>query len=331
MGKKHALRSTVRLSAFLLTSCLMVYPHAMAGADTEPAVVPGKDKDTRALGETHLATLVAQSWAADWKEAKLADIRQVKVKNQPEDGRPIWHARIAGPEGRGGYLAWDAADAGELLEFALDGPLKALKEPDGGRVEGVPPVQQFAVPDGKGGRIASGCVPTAGASVVAFWIGHGCPGLKGDAPDGEGLLPHLTRRLRERMVMIPVPDKDGFTDDGMTLAGSSDFLLKTAMEKDAEARGTKLLIERRSGFSLEIMKSEIQAGRPVLICGTFRLPHKPELVWGHEIAGVAWATVGGKTFVGVLDNFYPTRDAGTIRWVDPRDCQGLMSVRPEGK
>ena len=58
-----------------------------------------------------------------------------------------------------------------------------------------------------------------------------------------------------------------------------------------------------------------------------RVPHKPHLSWGHEVAAVGWAKVGQQEFVGVLDNFFPTSAAQTIRWIRADAFISMITLR----
>jgi hypothetical protein len=189
---------------------------------------------------------------------------------------------------------------------------------------GVPALQQFALPQAGGKRVASGCVPTSAASVVGFWIEHGDPQWRGDA--SAELLQDLARRIRGRLKMEAIPDKDGYTDDGMTLAGAMPEDLAVALQADADE--FHVPVRSRVGkFRFETLRSEIGAGRPVLLSCMVRLPQKPRLSWGHEVAGVGWAKIGEVCFVGVVDNFYPVKDPGTIRWIQEEAFETLISVQ----
>ena len=79
---------------------------------------------------------------------------------------------------------------------------------------GVPPIQQFPMKSMDGALVASGCVPTAGASLIAFWAARPTAAAWG----GEGEQA-LVRRLRSRMRMGVIPDAEGYTDGKMSLAG----------------------------------------------------------------------------------------------------------------
>ena len=285
---------------------------------------------TASRAAEHLEDLSGQPWLAEWHGATLGDCKLVEQKKDLTWATglpPAWWVTITDRKGATGYLAWDANADGKLIEFAFDAPLK-VETKEAKALQGVPALQQFPISQETGKTIASGCVPTSGASVLGYWIDHGFPQWRGDA--GETPLCNLARRLRGRMNMEAIPDKDGFTDDEMTLAGASPEDLATAIQKDADAH--EVAIECRPGnFDCETLKTEIAAGRPVILSCTVRLPHKPQLSWGHEVAGVGWAKVGEVSFVGVLDNFYPTRNPETIRWIRSDAFDSLITIRPIAK
>jgi hypothetical protein len=168
-------------------------------------------------------------------------------------------------------------------------------------------------------------VPTSAASVLAYWIGHGCPQWRGDA--GAEPLQSLAKRLRARLAMDAIPDKDGYTDDGMTLAGAVPEDLARAIQADADEHGVPVQ-SSVSRFRYETLQSEIAAGRPVILSCVVRLPHKPQLSWGHEVAGVGWTKIGDVRFVAVVDNFYPSRNPATIRWIRSDAFESLIAIRP---
>ena len=286
-----------------------------------------KTSSQETRGVEHLRQLLAQPFAAGWQGATLVDVRRVEQRKDVTFATglpPVWVARLAGPEGRGGYMMWEAQAGGGLLEFALDGPV-SWKGDGCHVVSGVPALQQFPLTQ-NGARVASGCVPTAGASLPAFWIGKGYPAWKG-AVEGD-LLQALTRRLRDRLEMQIFPDKDGFTSDGMSLAGAMPDALARALQADAKAHGVPMQATVQA-FDFPAMKKEIQADRPVLLSCVVRVPQKPELSWGHEVAGVGCLIALGGDFAGVLDNFFPMKHPGTIRWIRRDAFSTLITVSPE--
>ncbi|MDA7881121.1 hypothetical protein N9A94_02335 [Akkermansiaceae bacterium] len=274
-------------------------------------------------GAAILQEVLSQKWAQDWKGAKLERVRLVEQKadlTHPTGLPPVWVADIVGADDQVGMMMWDSRGIGRLVEFTLDAKLNAP-----GGISGVPNLQQFPVKDGKGGKIASGCVPTAAASLLAYWAEKRFPQWRGD--DGQKI-EDLTLRLRRRLSMSPFPDTDGFTSDGMTLAGAFPHHLAAAIRNDALEKGVNIDCEI-SRFSIETLKKEIGLSRPVLLSCTVRVPHKPHLSWGHEVVGVAWATIDGVEIVGVVDNFYPTKHAETIRWIRADAFRSLIAIRPK--
>ena len=120
-------------------------------------------------GEVILKEILSQPWAVDWKEATLKEVRLVKQKpdlDEPTGLPPVWSAKISGPEGRAGHLMWDCSGEGKLVEFALDSELK-IGGDKAAAITGIPGLQEFPMKDADGRLVASGCVPTAAASVVA--------------------------------------------------------------------------------------------------------------------------------------------------------------------
>jgi len=166
------------------------------------------------------------------------------------------------------------------------------------------------------------------ASVLAYWIDHGYPQWRGDA--GVEPLPGLTKRIRARLNIDPIPDKDGYTDDGMTLAGAMPEDLARAIQVDAGEHHVPV-ISAVGRFRFESLQSEIGAGRPVILGCVVRLPQKPQLSWGHEVAGVGWAKIGEVRFVGIVDNFYPVENPATIRWIRTDAFDSLIAIRPAPK
>lgn len=281
----------------------------------------GQDKpDHKERGKLILKEIIAQPWAVSWKDAKLGEIHLIKQKAdlaQPTGLPPVWHAKIEGPEERTGYLMWDQAGEGRLVEFALDDPKQAENA-----ITGIPAIQQFPLPEAEGGPIASGCVPTSAASLLSYWMTR----KEQAKPDSN----ELTLTLRKRLRMIRFPDTDGFTEDGMALAGALPSSMARAFA--AEAQKQKLAITvRHLPFSMNKFRKEIAAKRPVLLSCTVRVPHKPHLSWGHAVVGLGASKVDGVDLVGIHDNFFPTKNAGTIRWIRSDAFRSLTEVRPMEK
>ncbi|MEY4854740.1 MAG: hypothetical protein RIR32_1416, partial [Verrucomicrobiota bacterium] len=81
-------------------------------------------------------------------------------------------------------------------------------------------------------------------------------------------------------------------------------------------------------FRPETLAEELAAGRPVLVSCVVLVPRKPELTWGHEVVAVGQVEVAGARFIGVVDNFYAPRLAGSIRWIAEDRVNLLVLVRP---
>jgi len=310
-------------SAKLFPEFTMTFPHGFILVCGLLSVIAAHAGDVgRERGEAILEEIISQKWAQEWQGAKLVNARLVSQKKDlahPTGLPPVWVAEINGEGDRKGILMWDRSEKGKLVEFSLDAKLEIA-----GAVSGVPNLQQFPVDDSEVGKIASGCVPTAGASVVSFWADKKFPQWRGE--DGKSAA-GIAKRLREKLKMTPFPDTDGFTSNGMTLAGAFPHELARAIQADAGEKevGIDCRIQR---FSFEVLKEEIQSGRPVLLSCTVRVPHKPSLSWGHEMAGVSWAVIDGVNMVGVVDNFFPTKHAETVRWIREDAFRSLISIHP---
>lgn len=280
----------------------------------------GSDPDLRKRGALILKEILGKKWASSWKGATLKNIRPVSQKPdlaQPTGLPPVWHAGIEGPDGKSGYLMWDGVGEGRLVEFALDDKL-----PVEGAIQGLPTLQQFPVPDPQGEPMASGCVPTSAASVVMHWMLQ----QQSEQPTPRD----LTLALRKRLDMIRFPDTDGFTENGMALAGALPHKMAEALNAEAKARQLPIAA-RILPFSMERYREEIKAGRPTLLSCTVRVPHKPQLSWGHAVAGIANTRVDEVDLVGLHDNFYPTRHPETIRWIRGDAFRSLTVIQPAGE
>lgn len=246
-----------------------------------------------------------------------------RVQPQPSrwqrQGHPFWWAELRCAQGKAGYLAW--ADDGRLIDFSIEG-LREVTAVQAFALSGVPPIQQFPMQAPDGSLVASGCVPTAGASLIAFWSGR--PGMAAWGGAGEQ---DLVRRLRGRMPMSVIPDEEGYADGKMSLAGSFPAALAEATQADADERGVNVDVAV-SGFDRQLLAAELSAGRPVLLSCMVLLPRKPELSWGHQVVAVGRAEVVGVHYVGVIDNFYVPRLGGTVRWIVEDRVSQLVLVRP---
>lgn len=245
---------------------------------------------------------------------------------------PVWVVEVAAAEGVNGYLMWEDSPESPLVDFAWDAPeARCLPKPGRGvLLRNVPNQQQFPVQGNSAPEIASGCVPTAAANLIGFWASKGLQnwagttGTAGASPD----LRLITTRLRGRLRMQEIPDRDGFTENGMPLSGAFPADLRDGLQKDAAAQGIPLetVLERFSG---ELLRRETAEGRPVLLSCLVRLPQKPRLSWGHEVTGTGWVEIEGRLFAGVRDNFLPSKSGETTRWIGEGQMQTLLRAAPQ--
>ncbi len=254
-------------------------------------------------------------------DVEVAAIRRIQPKptRWVRQGRPFWWAELRGDDGAAGHLAW--TDDGRLIDFSLEG-LREVITPQAFGLAGVPAIQQFPLKAPDDSAVASGCVPTAGASLIAFWSAR--PGTAAWGGAGEQ---DLVRRLRGRMRMGIIPDLEGYTDGKMSLAGAFPDELAEALQADADERGVDVDVAL-SGYDRALLGAELSAGRPVLVSCVVLLPRKPELSWGHQVVGVGRAEVGGVHYVGVVDNFFTPRIHGSIRWIADDSIGQLVLLRP---
>jgi hypothetical protein len=301
------MRTTLRASLFVLVALLF------GCSEPKPEVVQA---------EAHLEALRN----AGLVPRALGDVEIVEVRRiQPEptrwqrQGRPFWWAELRCSEGSAGYLGW--TDDGRLIDFSVEG-LHDATTPQAFALAGVPPIQQFPMKSPDGAHVASGCVPTAGASLIAFWATRPTTAAWG----GEGEQA-LVRRLRSRLRMGVIPDAEGYTDGKMSLAGAFPEQLAEALQADADERGVDVDVAI-SGYDRRLLSTELSAGRPVLLSCIVLVPRKPQLSWGHQVVAVGRAEVAGSHYIGVIDNFYAPRLAGSIRWIAEDRVNLLVLVRP---
>ncbi len=266
---------------------------------------------------------------------KLHPPRHIRPKTSmwTEDLPDIWEVRFELGETGGGHLFLSATEEMILEEFAFDSS-KPVPPLHGDWVPGVPNLQQFPIPSPSGkGRTASGCVPTAGASLIGFWAARAHPGWLDSgtahpaAQAEQDALRAATLRLRKSMRMIEIRDKEGYADGTMSLSGSTPEELAKALARDARERNVPVRVQVND-FSVEDLRTEIRAGRPALVTCVVRLPHKPDLAWGHQLVAVGCQQVEDFDYVGVVDNFYPVRNATTVRWIEKGVFGSLLTVRP---
>lgn len=256
--------------------------------------------------------------------------RVTQTPGQPFQSRlpAVWTAPIKRGDQDRGYLMWEDSQPATLLEFAFDGRFIPV-DGKGSVVDGTPALQQFPIPGRRSKFVASGCVPTSGASLVGYWARHGFPQWTATSATNEvDALQTRAKRLRELMHMQEFPDTVGYTNDGMALSGAFPQELARALEKDASEHHIQLSMEFLP-FAFEKLKTEVSASRPVLLSCTVRLPHKPHLSWGHEVLGVGWLVLGDNQFVGIKDNFYPATSDETIRWIRKESFESLIAVQPK--
>jgi len=287
----------------------------------------------------HLETLSAHFTAPAWRNVSIASLQRVEqTKEQPyKTGlKPVWIASLSGESENAGYLMCEDTPDAALVDFAWT----AIAEPiaqSGKLLMDVPNLQQFPVPGVLAPNVASGCVPTAAANLMGYWIKHGYPTWSDhDTNLDQPALQRLTTRLRALLPMQEIADTCGYTENGMPVSGAFPADLGVAISADARAHGlsVKVSLER---FSIEGLKQETSLGRPTLSSCIVRLPHKPHLSWGHEVTSVGWLRVGDVFFVGVCDNFLPVKPHGVrteefkavtqaVRWVRMDAFESLLRV-----
>ncbi len=284
------------------------------------------EPDLGRRGPAILKEIVSQPWAVSWKKASLKKVRLVSEKpdlEQPLNLSPVWVAEVESPTGANGHVIWDSTGAGKLVEFSFDDKL-VVNSDSAKAMSGIPFLQQFVVAGKEEALMASGCVPTAAASVVSYWAKTKYPQWRGgDSKTRKD----LALRLRGRLKMSLFPDQDGFTENGMTLAGAFPGDLLKVLRADAAKYQVPMEMEI-GRFSFPPFKKEIDESRPVLLSCVVRVPHKPVLSWGHEVAAVGYCEIDGVKLVGVQDNFFPTKNEETIRWIREDAFRSMITLRP---
>jgi hypothetical protein len=252
----------------------------------------------------------------------------------PTELPPVWHLALRETQsGACGHLLLETDEPLTLHEFAFDFPSPPTPR-NGAWIAAVPNLQQFPTPPSKGSSappVASGCVPTAGASLVGFWALQGfaqwLPNMDPKAPKAAPeALQSATLRLRQHLEMVTFPDDSGYTDNAMPLSGANPEQLAEALRKDASQHGVSAEIESLP-FNPSLLQESIRQRRPVLLSCIVRLPHKPQLSWGHEVLGVGFDHVEGVRYVGIVDNFFPTAHPHTIRWIRDTVFEDMITVR----
>ena len=293
----------------------------LTGCDSQPK----SEEQLQAQARMHLQSLSAAGLLAGARgEVQVASIRQVTpvATRWSSAGEPFcWAELKSGTGAPAGYLAWHATGQHALLDFSLEG-LTELAAPSAKALAGVPPIQQFPIKGTDGRPVASGCVPTAGGSLMAFWSNRGTFDWQAD-DSHEGLV----RRLRDRLPMAVLADVEGYTDGKMALAGAFPEPLVAGLRADAAQYRVSVDIQLVR-YSDQVLRTEISEGRPALLMCNVLVPRKPELTWGHAVVAVGYAEVAGKSFVGIIDNFYVSQQPGTVRWIAADRCSALVLVRP---
>jgi hypothetical protein len=293
----------------------------LTGCDSQPKSAEQRQAQAR----SHLQSLSAAGLLAGARgEVQVASIRQVTpvATRWSSAGEPFCWAELKSVTGTpAGYLAWQATGQHALLDFSLEG-LTELAAPDAKALAGVPPIQQFPIKGADGQPVASGCVPTAGGSLMAFWSNRGTFDWQAD-DSHEGLV----RRLRDRLPMSVIADVEGYADGKMALAGCFPGSLAVGLQEDADQYRIPVRVTV-APFRPETLAEELAAGRPALVSCIVLVPRKPELTWGHEVVGVGQAEIAGARFVGVIDNYFVPRIPGSIRWIQAERCSALVLVRP---
>jgi hypothetical protein len=293
----------------------------LTGCDSQPKSAEQRQAQAR----SHLQSLSAAGLLAGARgEVQVASIRQVTpvATRWSSAGEPFCWAELKSVTGTpAGYLAWQATGQHALLDFSLEG-LTELAAPDAKALAGVPPIQQFPIKGADGQPVASGCVPTAGGSLMAFWSNRGTFDWQAD-DSHEGLV----RRLRDRLPMSVIADVEGYADGKMALAGCFPGSLAVGLQEDADQYRIPVRVSV-APFRPETLAEELAAGRPALVSCIVLVPRKPELTWGHEVVGVGQAEIAGARFVGVIDNYFVPRIPGSIRWIQAERCSALVLVRP---
>ena len=312
-----------------------LFPHvAILCFCTFPWNVPARGTEPEERSAGLVAALAAAFEPPAWRELTCSPPRKVEQSpNQIYNARlaPVWVVKVQSSTGVQGYLMWEDSPGLPLVDFAWDA-LQTQCLPRTGRgalVPQVPNQQQFPVPGIATAQAASGCVPTAAANLVGYWVDRGYPRWGGKKA-GTGALPDLrliTYRIRERLRMQEIPDKDGFTDYEMSLSGAFPADLNEGLLQDAKEHEVDLETSLQR-FSPSTLQQETAAGRPVLLSCLVRLPQKPWLSWGHEVTGTGWVEIEGRFFAGVRDNFLPSQSGETTRWISEGQIQTLLRVEP---
>ena len=317
----NALCLNLRRRAFLEVLSGVIFAKALQ-ADIDPA---------RLAVEQAFEQMRLMPWMRVWRSAHLGSIRMVSQspKQLYQLGmKPVWVATVFQGSDTVGYLMLEAESPYRWVEFGVDAeaPFESEGLP-GKAIDGIPNLQQFPVRGKMAERVASGCVPTAGANMIGYWARHGFPKWL-DSGESEDGLRVATQRLRALLPIAEFPDDAGYTDQGMPLTGSHASGIAAALAADAE-RFRIPLKTRVGGFQRSAFETEISEGRPVLICCEARLPHKPHLSWGHAVTAIGWTEFYGAYFVMIRDNFYPTKSPDAVRWLRSDAISEMVLLQPK--
>ena len=254
---------------------------------------------------------------------RLRDIRLVVPTSTAwnHSSTPYWWAIVCMNAGDLGHISWDAGEGGKLREFYLS-RIQTMDGKHAKTIGPIPDIQQFPLDmPGAATPVASGCVPTAAGSLIAYHAGGAAAAWRGGADDVG-----IVRRIRGRLDMTVIPDAEGFADGKMALAGCHAEALPDALRADAEACGVKADVAYHP-FVYQDYKAEIDARRPCLLSCVVPLPAKPQLIWGHEVVGAGYAEAEGVELVGVIDNFIGAGTPGATRWVRRDVFEGMVTVK----
>ena len=301
----------------------------------EPEVQPPDAAVICTFAKDFLKRIQTKDWLQAWKGAVVADAYYV-VPSKGEVWRrqfkPVWYAKVEREGDSVGYLMWESTTPHRLLEFGIDADKPFV--PDDKTCQGiqdVPNLQQFPLKGKTARQVASGCVPTAGANVLGYWVKHGFPGWQREkevaGQQERGALEMLAKRLRDAMPVLEIEDAEGFTDTKMPLTGAYPADLAKAIVEDAKKRDVQVEVSENA-FLRSLWEREIEAQRPILLTCEVLLPHKPRLSWMHEVTGIGWTVIDGDFFVIVHDNFYPTKRANAARWLRAEGLGPITTVVP---
>ncbi|MEI6872546.1 MAG: hypothetical protein WCL08_09715, partial [Verrucomicrobiota bacterium] len=204
---KPLMQSATRILIALVLSSLATFSLAAAPSPEAQAQSHLSRIATALASKTSAETRVSQPRLA---EQKLGQIFDTKMP-------PVWVVSIPDGKKDSGYIMWEGAENAALLEFALEGK-HVPPALHGAVLSESPALQQFPVLGKDAQPVASGCVPTSGASLIGYWAAHGFLQWMQSFPvNSAKALQECTQRLREKMRMQEFPDTCGYTEEGMPL------------------------------------------------------------------------------------------------------------------